>query len=387
MSVPTEVDEKKPAVLRKKISVPAHVRTAVWMRYMGDICQGRCACCGFEKISRANYAVGHVQAESRGGTVHIDNLRPICTACNSAMGSMNMQAFMNKFGFPLKGEQDELCTKMPSVEIAPPEEFSSPLFEFKDHSFLVVKLASWLVQVPTYEANRTIDPQHLKHLIASVKDPQTLQGPFSVVCMCEPDETPDLANIAANHVRVIDGQHRAFILRNALAIESVCDFSVLVRVYPVNEPNEALNIFHQINNSKSISFEDNKIAIHLHSQLDALRKAFPLTRDFCIRPKASRPFISNTNMLGALRRHPVWSKPESLSTDLVFHAQKMNNHYHWHPDCIPDNTSPCIMERARKSHFYLGIDINFQWLDTSFNKRPFELGESLPNAKKQRTSS
>ena len=56
--------------------------------------EAECYCCGLEKISRANFAAGHIDAEATGGDVTLDNLRPICTLCNSSMGRANMRQFI-----------------------------------------------------------------------------------------------------------------------------------------------------------------------------------------------------------------------------------------------------------------------------------------------------
>ena len=41
-----------------------------------------------------NFACGYVISEHMGGTLDVDNLRPVCTTCNSSMGTRNMRDFM-----------------------------------------------------------------------------------------------------------------------------------------------------------------------------------------------------------------------------------------------------------------------------------------------------
>jgi hypothetical protein len=38
-------------------------------------------------------------SEKHGGKVHLDNLRPICSACNKSIGAKNMEKFMEQYGF------------------------------------------------------------------------------------------------------------------------------------------------------------------------------------------------------------------------------------------------------------------------------------------------
>lgn len=89
----------------KKEKIPAALRNAVWMTYMGNIAEGKCCCCKLVTIGVGNFECGHVIAESTGGETNIANLRPICGGCNKSMGVKNMIDFMTKSGFgELKGK-------------------------------------------------------------------------------------------------------------------------------------------------------------------------------------------------------------------------------------------------------------------------------------------
>lgn len=98
-----EEDEKKKRekeeAKKKKQSIPKNVRTIVWNHYIGeDIIRHRCLCCKKVLISNTNFEVGHVLSEKNGGTHEINNLRPICFACNHSMGTENMVDFVVKYG-------------------------------------------------------------------------------------------------------------------------------------------------------------------------------------------------------------------------------------------------------------------------------------------------
>jgi 5-methylcytosine-specific restriction endonuclease McrA len=90
-------DEKE--LKRKKQSIPKNVRIIVWNHYIGeDIIKHKCLCCKKVVISNTNFEVGHVISEKNGGTHEINNLRPICFACNHSMGAENMIDFVVKYG-------------------------------------------------------------------------------------------------------------------------------------------------------------------------------------------------------------------------------------------------------------------------------------------------
>lgn len=93
------LDEEKKETKKKKQSIPKNVRVIVWNHYIGeDIIKHKCLCCKKVTISNTNFEVGHVLSEKNCGTHEINNLRPICFACNHSMGSENMIEFVVKFG-------------------------------------------------------------------------------------------------------------------------------------------------------------------------------------------------------------------------------------------------------------------------------------------------
>ena len=90
---------EKEEAKKKKQSIPKNVRMIVWSHYIGeDIIRHRCLCCKKVLISNTNFEVGHVLSEKNGGTHEINNLRPICFACNHSMGTENMIDFVVKYG-------------------------------------------------------------------------------------------------------------------------------------------------------------------------------------------------------------------------------------------------------------------------------------------------
>jgi hypothetical protein len=107
----------------------AALRSATWNQYVG-VSEGTslCYCCGLEPISKANFACGHVIARAKGGKDTLPNLRPVCTLCNSSMGTNNMKDFAATNG--LKGKiLTEVPPEPPSSEVV----VGLPLPEEKTH--------------------------------------------------------------------------------------------------------------------------------------------------------------------------------------------------------------------------------------------------------------
>lgn len=84
--------------IKHKRSIPLTLKKLVWDKYVGlKIGQTKCFCCKKTDIIQMSFHCGHVKSEAEGGTLTISNLRPICQSCNSSMGTMNMNEFINKY--------------------------------------------------------------------------------------------------------------------------------------------------------------------------------------------------------------------------------------------------------------------------------------------------
>jgi hypothetical protein len=80
----------------RKITIPIVVRRKVWAKHVGEyIGKTKCHCCGLNNITQLCFSVGHIIPESKGGTLDVDNLLPICVHCNSSCGTNNLVDFIS----------------------------------------------------------------------------------------------------------------------------------------------------------------------------------------------------------------------------------------------------------------------------------------------------
>lgn len=80
----------------KSRHIPHRIRQLVWNTHAGeDKGTTMCHCCYHTKISQLQFECGHIQARAKGGPDSVDNLKPICGACNRSMGTMNMLEFQH----------------------------------------------------------------------------------------------------------------------------------------------------------------------------------------------------------------------------------------------------------------------------------------------------
>jgi hypothetical protein len=79
------------------------LKRKVWEQQIGeDIGKSKCLCCRLTDITQLSFHCGHIISEANGGEIKLDNLRPICQSCNSSMGTVNMDEFINKYGLTAK---------------------------------------------------------------------------------------------------------------------------------------------------------------------------------------------------------------------------------------------------------------------------------------------
>lgn len=75
-----------------KKQIPAPTKRAVLRRYVKDLNNAKCYVCSVS-VYPTDFEFGHIIAEACGGTIHVDNLRPICAKCNKSMGKRNLDEY------------------------------------------------------------------------------------------------------------------------------------------------------------------------------------------------------------------------------------------------------------------------------------------------------
>ena len=76
----------KPLNKKKKERIPRGLREQVWISQFGKVFEHECYIHWCKnKINVWDFHVGHNKPESRGGTLSINNLKPICSRCNLSM--------------------------------------------------------------------------------------------------------------------------------------------------------------------------------------------------------------------------------------------------------------------------------------------------------------
>lgn len=82
----------------KKKKIPKKVKNDAWDQYVGkNIATVPCLCCQKTEINAKDFVAGHILSEHNGGEVTVDNLVPICSPCNTSMGTTNMGEYIETY--------------------------------------------------------------------------------------------------------------------------------------------------------------------------------------------------------------------------------------------------------------------------------------------------
>ena len=96
MEIDTDDEKKKvPRGTKKKQYINKRLRNEVWSSYMGSVFSGFCYCCNRKSIDVFSYHCGHVLSEHHGGKTTIQNLRPICSSCNTSGSVVHMKTALS----------------------------------------------------------------------------------------------------------------------------------------------------------------------------------------------------------------------------------------------------------------------------------------------------
>ena len=234
---------------------------------------------------------------------------------------------------------------------------STPLFTYSDESQLFCGSAKQLITFNVWEGNRVLDEAHVEDLTRTIKAPQDIQGPFSII------EYPD--DSGRLQWNVIDGQHRQAVLKHHFTNPDATDFPVLARIYKIADHAAAIRIFQQINHAKPMEYKGSPTE-RLHEFVEAARKHFISDRGKgdprLIRPSTTRPFLSISDLEAAIKRYAIHERAELTPKQFVEYAEGMNEFYAEDLARIPSGFTAASLNKAAELGFYLGLDPKCTWL-------------------------
>ena len=68
-------------------------KNTIWRKTIGTLEKTSCPVCSLNIISIDSFSAGHILPESKGGMMCLENIMPICSECNTHMGSRHLYWF------------------------------------------------------------------------------------------------------------------------------------------------------------------------------------------------------------------------------------------------------------------------------------------------------
>ena len=228
------------------------------------------------------------------------------------------------------------------------------VFKATDGSIYKVVSGRWLSQIPVWKGNRVIDMGHVDRIREGLKGNVQLlnSNPFRLAFVKEDDD------IVAKYI--IDGQHRAFLLKEYFHNASAPDFQVIVAGKSFHNEDEVIDYFKLINTTKSIPWKEDPI-LCANTYVAAVMKQFNTDPKFpLIRSgKTMRPFMSADKLRDALVLRHVhdWKKgPVEFADHCVQQNDQMTEGLKLKDELTSMET------RALRYHFALALDDTFNWI-------------------------
>ena len=98
--------------MKRKARIPKALREQVWIGVFGKTFEHKCYIKWCKNtINVFDFHVGHDIPESKGGTLTIDNLKPLCSRCNSSMSDNYTIKEWNNFKKNKKNNYLSSCFK------------------------------------------------------------------------------------------------------------------------------------------------------------------------------------------------------------------------------------------------------------------------------------
>ncbi len=89
------LEEIKKETPFKKQKISNIFKRQCWNHWVGEhVGKIICPCCKLTEISQLNFSCGHIISESKGGKLIVENVRPICSNCNSSVYIDNLTDYI-----------------------------------------------------------------------------------------------------------------------------------------------------------------------------------------------------------------------------------------------------------------------------------------------------
>jgi hypothetical protein len=227
-------------------------------------------------------------------------------------------------------------------------------FKTTDDSLYLIIPARSFAQYDVWKGNRVIDMGHVDRIREGLKGniPLLNSNPFRLALI------KDENGVEMRYI--IDGQHRAFLIKEYFQCLDAIDFNVLVAGKRFMNEDDIIDYFKLINTTKSIPWKEDPI-LCANTYVSAVMKQFNTDPKFpLIRSgKTMRPFMSADKLRDALISKHVhdWKKgPVEFAEECVTKNEEKTEGLKLKDELTSMET------RALRYHFALALDDTFNWI-------------------------
>jgi hypothetical protein len=224
--------------------------------------------------------------------------------------------------------------------------------------------ARQLITYTPWKGNRILDTKHKESIKASLRGRYNLLDHwFKLISIPESDAGGNVTE----KIYIIDGQHRAEVLREAFISDPAMeDFHVVVSIKKVDNETEAIAYFRTLNHAKPIDWKTDPNMI-INEYIEALAKAFAQTRRTSfIRSDTKFPYLSFKVLRTALEKEHERLPLSELKDDIEQFVERVTE---WNTanitETTPSSASKKEQERREKAvatGFMLAVDPSCEWI-------------------------
>lgn len=219
--------------------------------------------------------------------------------------------------------------------------------------------ARQLVALPVWKGNRILDTDHVVAIKKKATDVRLLDSGYRIINCMEPNPS----GVLVQQAYLIDGQHRAAILREHF-LTTLCepDFVVVVIEKDVASESEAIEYFNVINTAKPQQWRTDP-ALLVNQYIAEIERRFNDKKVKLIRQGATcRPYLSVDRLREALRAS-IMVLPQEAAAIREFGARAVVKNQEL-VDAAPMMTlagtaTGRLYERAAATGFALAIDLRW----------------------------
>ena len=228
------------------------------------------------------------------------------------------------------------------------------LFENDSVKYYKTEASKFVNNIEIWSGQRPLNKEHVKALARQFTREGHVMGTFKVV------RSQD------GLVRLCDGQHRMFALREIFKLQPDFDCDIIIELYETDtlESKNSLRLFEKANNVLNVHPEDmpNKLALSIVDKLS--RRFKDIFRDVEEGKRCVRPYISKRIAFQKLKKA---FEEHEINEDLLFNRILEYNENNRIEKLEIIDLSASSIRVCRISGCYLGFDKDCSWLDEIFS--------------------